>query len=360
MSLVTKLMSKQSISVDTAKYGHDSAATIAMESAAELYDIFRSGFYASEQAELGAVSEGVVLESSEYGAVMEGAIKDGISKISQFLKNLWAKVKAFFAEVRKFIDSIVMSGKDFAKKYEVELKKLTNLKDFEYKMYKYDNSFIDTECPKEIQTIIDSAFNEVENSLDTIIGQVEGQSRESVTGNDQDGAQDTTDYSDKIKDFKKLVEDSYKSSIKGIIGTDDEDEVAKKIFAKFRNGAEGEADKEDVKPDVNEIISILKDAKSTAKIDELIRKSDAQYSKAIKLVDGWANKADKMTGVNVKTGSAIAELLRVYSSSISKMQTFTNSMNTAWKSVISERNNAYKSCLMAAMSYDKKESKKDK
>ena len=138
MSLTQTLMNGGMIgtSINPAKYNHDNGALrIATESVEELHDIFMTTFYATEQAELGAVHEGVALENSSYAAVYEGAVADAFTKVKEFFKKLWDKVKAWLHNVKRFFDSLFMSGKDFVKKYKNDINKATNLKDFELKMF---------------------------------------------------------------------------------------------------------------------------------------------------------------------------------------------------------------------------------
>ena len=89
MSLTQTLMNGGMIgtSINPAKYNHDNGALrIATESVEELHDIFMTTFYATEQAELGAVHEGVALENSSYAAVYEGAVADAFTKVKEFLR----------------------------------------------------------------------------------------------------------------------------------------------------------------------------------------------------------------------------------------------------------------------------------
>ena len=159
MSLTQTLMNGGMIgtSINPAKYNHDNGALrIATESVEELHDIFMTTFYATEQAELGAVHEGVALENSSYAVVYEGAIRDAFTKVKEFFKKLWDKIKAWCHNVKRFFDSLIMSGKDFVKKYKDDIKKATSLKDFTYKMYKYDNERIN-KTPGEVD--VDAKFH---------------------------------------------------------------------------------------------------------------------------------------------------------------------------------------------------------
>ena len=168
MSLVSNLISGSTGNfglIDPKKYGHDTGALrIATESAEALHDIFIESFYNMEQAELAAVHEGVALESSQYEALTEASISSVFAKVKEFFKKLWEKVKAFFHNVKRYIDAMFMSGKEFVKKYSADIKKATNLKDFEYKMYDYANDKINNVTNKEgFYSIIGDIYKSISN-----------------------------------------------------------------------------------------------------------------------------------------------------------------------------------------------------
>lgn len=351
MSLFRKTIGcNPSVAVNESRYGHDTGMVlIAMESAQELYDIFCEGTLAAEEAELDAVSEGVVLEGSQFEVVQENAIKSAFGKVKAFLEKLWAKVKAFFKQVRMHLDKIFMSGKDFVNKYDKEIKEAAkNAKNFEYKMYKYNNQEIDVDVDvaKFAEDAINEATDVVKSAVTSIAGDAADLDKEDTLG----GAVDKSDIAAIKKTLEGVVKDTRKEICNG--ATEDED-ISEALFKLFRNGATSENDKEDQKWDA-EFVNILKNGKTVAKVETIASKIDGGYRKAIKVVDDAEKKASNLTGSGKSAGQQIAEVLREASSSISKIQTFSNQYMSAWKSAVTEREAAYKNCTMALLRHKNK------
>lgn len=116
-------------SVQGSKYSaKDGANRIAMESAMELRDIYESTFYKIDALELTAYTAS--MESADQ-SVQEGigeSIKKTASsawkKIKEWFIKLKNKVMEWFDNVKRHINAMLLSGKDFAKKYEKQIKKL--------------------------------------------------------------------------------------------------------------------------------------------------------------------------------------------------------------------------------------------
>lgn len=341
MSLYNRMLNTNTVTVKEAAYGHEEGSfAIAMESAQELYQIFRESTYEAEQEELKALNEGVVLEGSQYEVVKENAIKKGFNKIVEFLKKLWAKVKAFFANVVKFLDGIFKSGKDFATKYEKDLLALGNKLDgFEYKMYKYNHTQIDAPA-KDMDSLGEILMNEVESEIKNIKGGIDTASN---------GPSEKDDYGSLVKRVKDSSDEAIKGFRKGLLGVTDEEDQSEAIFKTFRNGAINETDKADIKVDIRTIIKILKDSKPD-NFSSSQSKVDGAYKKAINFIETKAKEAEKLDG---KQNSAMGEMLRVMSSSISAQQTILNACINGGKTAFSERATVYKQVCLAAFRYKK-------
>lgn len=335
-------------SINPARYGHDGGAlAIAMESVEELHEIFLEG-YNFEQADLAAAIEGVALEGSQYEAVAEAAIKDTFKKIKDFFVKLWNKVKAFFHEVRKYLDAIFMSGKEFAKKYEKEINKLDNIKDLTVKMFTYDDAALDS-----VDKVADpqAAADDINKDVNDYISKLEAK------GLDNAGDDDIDEMKGIINELKNMEDDDIVSDLTGgkCKSADDYDEY---LFGQFRNGATGQDDKDDrdlSKSDITNFVSVLTNSKAMSKFDSVQSSVDKMFSKAIKDVD---TSEKKMSAIkNSKVASTTAEMLRAYSSTISKTQTMTNKGITAWKVAVKERDAAYKTAIMAAFANNRKNAK---
>lgn len=317
------------------RYNHeDGAALIAMESAADLHDIFVEGFIGMEE-----------LEFQQYRANMEGASEDvmegigdkivsnakaAIAKIKEFIKKLWEKVKGFFHNVRRHLDGIFMNGADFAKKYEGELKKL-KLNGFTYTMYDYD---IDTVSKK----IVTSNKKSIDDALKTW-ADAEKAVSDHVKDNDS-AAED------------KAIVDGYVEGIKNLTGVSDLDDTTKireAVWSSLRKGATGEADKKEISVKIAEVISVLKKYPEQQKFyADLTKDTDRLYSGIIKYLDAYAKEADE------QKAKKKANAARKLSSQMSKCQSIMNLVANETKSAMAERVKTYKSVCMAAFKYKAK------
>ena len=359
MSLVNTLLNggtyENDVTVESAKYSHsDGASRIAMESVAELHEIFMESFYNPEQAELAAATEGVALEGSQYEAVAEAAVSNAVTKIKEFLRNLWAKVKAFFHNVRRYLDAIFMSGADFAKKYAQDIRNANGLKDFEFKMYKYDNAAIDN---------MDGLEGSVDDLMGDIIGEADGmvktlmdladKEKDDVSAMNAKLAETMAEFrkkSDRDAVVKGCVEEMSGGKCK------DPEEFDAYLFKSFRNGAADASEKEEIAvTNIDEYADILvASAKLGGKVDKYSKKMDTAYGKAIKQVDDAEKKLAKHGS---KISGNVTETLRMMSSCISIYQTYSNKCMNAWKAVIKERDTAYKSLIVAGLAHAKKQKK---
>lgn len=354
MSLARTLMNGGSFgtSIDPSKYTHDMGATrIAMESVEELHEIFIESFYNVEQAELAAATEGVELIGSEYEVVAEGAIKDAFGKVKEFLKKLWDKVKAWFHNVRRFFDSLIMSGREFAKRYKKDIATADKtLKDFSYKMYEYD----------------DDALDAIEKDLD-----VEG-SAERIFN-----AFNSASLNFSEEELKKSIDEDNLAKVFGtrfiqgtkapkVTGRDDFDEA---IFASFRNGATGPEDKEEIDiTDLGHYATILENSKAVSSLDTMANKIDKMYKKAIKKADDLEkdNKEyrkslddDKTAGdEDKKIADNEVKIAQHIATGISRLQSLDNTIMNIWKTAYKERDTVYKQLIVAGLSNARKNAKK--
>lgn len=317
------------------RYNHeDGAALIAMESAADLHDIFVEGFIGMEE-----------LEFQQYRANMEGASEDvmegigdkivssaknAIAKVKAFIKKLWEKVKGFFHSVRRYLDGIFMNGADFAKKYEGELKKL-KLNGFTYTMYEYN---IDTYTKKMVTAGKKSTDDILKGWADV----------EKI----MPAAVKNDEVADENKDLVEGIGDSIKATF-GISDLDDTTKVREAAWSKIRNGATSDADKKEISVKINEVITVLKKYPEQQKFfADMAKDMDRMYSGTIKYLDAYAKEADEQ---KAKKKAAAARKL---SSQMSKYQSVTNIVSNEIKSAMAERVKTYKSVCMAAFKYKAK------
>lgn len=356
MSLARTLMNGGYVgnlgSINPARYGHEQGASvIAMESIEELHEIFLES-YNYEQADLAAATEGVALEGSQYEAVAEAAVKGMFAKIKEFFVKMWNKVKAFFHSVKRYIDSLVMSGKDFVKKYGKEIQKLDNIKDLTVKMFEYDDDYINDIPDFNMDSEVADQVSDVQKYIDKA---------ETLT---KDQNLDTKNSGKTISELEAKIAEYRADNVDDTIisdGTDGKcksaDDYSEFLFGLFRNGAKNSDDKEDrdlTKSDIEKFVSALEKSDSKG-VSKYASNADKMYTKAINLVDKAEKKYSNASG---SVASKTAELLRAFSSYVSKAQTYNNQLMNAWKSAMAERDSAYKSAIMAAFSNNNKNNKK--
>ena len=357
MSLVNALLNGGTVGaadVDVTRYGHSSAPRIAMESAAELHEIFMESFYNVEQAELAAATEGVALEGSQYEAVAENAIKNAASKVKEFLQKLWAKVKAFFHNIKRYLDSIFMSGADFVKKYKKEIDKIGKLEDYTVKMYNYNDNDINNVSSVLIDNVVEDILKDINVDVEDAVGQALKSVDKAGGFYNEKTAQAATDAADQEKMKTVAVKEISRGKCS------DPDEYEKWCFSHFRNGAEGPDDKEDI--EVKSVDHYADTLATSGKLGEYVNKAqkdtDKAYGKAIKIIGDCEKALDKVK--DNKAATYLSKEMRAYSSAISTAQGCVNTYFNSWKSVIKERDSVYKQVIMGAFSNAKKTAKKDK
>lgn len=358
MSLARTLMNGGlvGVGVDPARYGHSMGATrIAMESVEELHEIFMESFYETEQIELAAATEGVEVAGSRYEAMLEATNKSVLQRVKDFLKKLWEKVKAFFHNVKRFIASIVMSGKDFATKYKSDIEKINDLKDFEFEMYDYNDEVIDH--VKKISDVGKDA-DDIVSKLKTAVNKIV-QDKDNKKGLETNLRKMQSDSVSKIvDDVREAYNESWENKMRGErIGTGpiDADDYDKKLFGFFRNNATDESDK--VKKsytNVKRLMDTLISTKAEAELTSLQSANDNMYKKATDAVTAFEKTMkDDTNDTTVRNG--ISDICNVMTSVISKTQNAENKKVQAWKQAYKDRDADYKKCIMAAISHYRKQ-----
>lgn len=350
-------------------YDHENGAgLIAMESAEALRDIFEAEFYVPNTCTIAAALEGAsCVEESSQAAIMEASIKGAFAKIRDFFIKLKEKVKDFLHNIKRYLTGIFGNDEKWVKTYEKELGdlKTESLKDYKVKMYNYTimKALSKADIEAKGNALLDTVKSEISQAYAATVGNKEI---------DEDAV------SEKIKA-------GYESALKEMLGTTEEDEVQKKAWSMMRDGAESEKDKEDVpvgKTEISNYISAIKNASKDIKAyDDMITKTEKAYNNAIKFINDCEKKvgnakednngvrtvdrtnvglsgtdASGSSTVNMgsKAASSYTMILRKYSSHMSKLQSAENTINTAAKTALQERNKAYKKALTGAFSYANK------
>ena len=350
-------------------YDHENGAgLIAMESAEALRDIFEAEFYVPNTCTIAAALEGAsCVEESSQAAIMEASVKGAFAKIKQFFIDLKEKVKDFLHNIKRYLTGIFGNDEKWVKTYEKELNALSDadLKGYEVKMYKY--SIIEALSKADIEKLNGELLDTAKKDMaDMFTSAIKGGKN--------------MDESDVDADFK----DKYENALKDMVGDTDPDAIQKNAWSMMRSGADSDKDKETVSVGKSQIAAYVAAIKSGSKdisaYDNMITKVNKAYDKAVKFIDDCEKKVKsapvgdnglqtvnrdaagipKKSGggedikINSATASNYAMLLRKYSAFTSKIQSAHNTVNTAAKSAMQERNSAYKKALVGAFAYAKK------
>ena len=353
----------------THSYDHENGAgLIAMESAEALRDIFESEFYVPNTCTIAAALEGAsCVEESSQAAIMEASVKGAFEKIKQFFINLKEKVKDFLHNIKRYLTGIFGNDEKWVKNYEKELTALSDkdLKDYEVKMYKY--SILEAMSKADIEKFAEGLKAAAQKDISEAYHMTAGNAEV-----------DEADIDDRFKDV-------YEKFLKDVLDDSDADAVQKNAWSKMRSGATSEKDKESVKVGKSQISAYIAAIKSGSKdigaYDTMITKVSKAYDNAIKFINDCEKKVnsakednngvkkmdrasvglsakdntgDSTVSMGSKTASNFAMILRKYSSMMSKMQSVHNTINTAAKSAMQERNSAYKKALTGAFAYARK------
>ena len=270
---------------------------------------------------------GVALEScteglDQYEAVQEATANSILSRVKESLKKLWAKIKGFFKSIRKYFDYLFMNGKDFAKKYQTEIVKAAAKADdsFEFKMYNFDDGKIDRDAGSEVY---DSAATIIHGKSASI-----------------------ADY-----DAATLEKEIYKPYRKALINntSGDAEDFTKDAFSFFRNGAENESDKIEIKAsDIPGFIKTLTDSKTQSALDKMERAMDKSFRDIIKKMESDEKAAAKAESTGaIRTSTKLA-------TAFEKCQSIASTFVRVWHQAVKDRASAYKQACMKVMSHKNK------
>ena len=274
-----------------------------------------------------ADDEDVEKAEKELEKVTEAGIKDIFAKIVEKLQKLWAKIKAWFASIRKFFDGIFMSAEDFVKKYENQLRSLVSagkLKDYKYKMYNYTNTdVVKVDAPEvKVDDFTNGSAEEIKKELA------------------------------ELKENEEKFLDGIRGLCCGETSVSSED-FQKKLFAYYRDGAEDDSDKKEITVDIDKIIAFTKNGK--AKLNELDKRRttlDKIFTKYVGDVNKMASVAEKNTEDNDKK-SAIVQAANYIVTQCGKQQNIFQTSINAWRTAVNEQLNTYKSVCLGAFRYKK-------
>lgn len=271
-----------------------------------------------------------------YAVIMEGAMKDMYERLINMLKKLWAKIKGYFADVVRFFDGLIKSGKDFVKKYEKQLNQL-DLTGFEYKMYNWNNEKLSASTEVAgYPTKVDSVLRRYING---------GGANENIEAN-------AKALVDKKEEILNTVRGAFTG--KGSVESSDYNEA---LFAYFRNGATAKDDREERKVEMGKIISTLKEDKMVAALKKAESNVNKVFSEQIKELTKLRDENNKRVGdvggdsTPGKRHKAIANFQSKKIAIFNESQSIALAFVRAWKDAVVARNREYKAVAVAAFRY---------
>ena len=275
--------------------------------------------------ESGADEEEIKEVEDEEEAVTEASIKEIFARIKEAILKLWAKIKEFFKTALMYFNSLILSGKDFVKKYK---KQIEGCKPFLYERYTYT---VDSHTsPKKVLGNMKWAKEKV--------GKM--------------GAKQLDEFIDQIGDENA---DKCRAFFLKKSGEVSSDEFAKELFKEFRNGKDY---KEEVMTGPAEYIKWLEsESSSTTKvIDEFKSDLDKLFNEKlndIKTAENEQNKSDKE--INQKRAKALSKV----HSALAQYQSVSGQYINAWKNAVKEYDSTAKSICVRAIAEKKKQAKEN-
>lgn len=262
--------------------------------------------------------------------VMEGFLGNMKDKLVNILKKMWAKVKAFFKSALQYFNALWMSGKKFAEKYEDEIKDAAGELDgkLKIKMYKYDDSKL-----PDVKNVYSVTCDIFAAELDDI-----------VVGSD--------DKARKSSEAKKKAIEKVAAKFGGS-GAKTADQMLKNIRKAVHSGKENPESVTITSSDVDEMLKVLTSDDLIDDCENAAKDADDNFKEKI---DGLEQMRDdiKDDKNNSKDDVAIA---KVSVSSFIAAKDVAMKIFSVYKSLVSEREAAYKSALSKVLHYSPK--KKD-
>lgn len=290
--------------------------------------------HAYDMAELEAIKESGNNET--LTPAMEASMKDVWTKIKAFFKKMAERVMGFFKNVMDFVNSIVMSGSEFAKKYEERLNKVS-LSGFTYEMYEYNFESI---FAKGID-VVDAKVASVEKLMKTL-------SDINIT---KDSASANTDLAKIATEIDQNKDSELTKLRKELAGVDSADGYRNALAKKFRNGG---SKKSLTITDLQKYVKFLKTSNGLIKHIEGCKNSmKAKFATMEKDINNAARDAEKADGngqyahIASKKAHLMRQCIQVNSSINSILIGYINE----WSSAVKEATGVYKNLCFKAMQH---------
>lgn len=379
MSLTRALLSStmESSMVDVSKYNVKAMMTSEyLDSACEslikdIYDADKAFMVADVIGECKVLTEGADPE-----VLLEGMISDAMSKLKEGFEKFLAKIKEWFAKVKKFFQVLFMNGKELAKKYGAEIRK-KSVKGFKYKGFEYkisDGDALVESISNDVATEIDKLVGRIEELKDLTPGDLETRLKDrtkTITGYNKDDAyKNTGAWESKARgldnESKKITSHFVTSADSEMSSTDYQDklvsaickgasdisEMGETIEEKYRNGdtEKYEIDEFEANDRSDMLDFLTKFDKAISDMNKAEKQFEKDVNVVIKALDKLGSKKETLD-VNQKDGtkmgtkevsyklaskisSFISSALAVRKTACDKKVSIYKEINSSWTSVL--------------------------
>lgn len=276
-----------------------------------------------------AMDELYALESTGAEIVYEsGRLKSFFTKVKDFFKKLWEKIKGIFVKFFASINSMVLKDKEFVKKYKKALSSV-DTKNFTYKGFEFTNLNAPVKDPQSIREIKTLAQIDADKDINSIKNYTESISDDNYT-----------DIVDKFRG--DLLKDSKIES----------DYFADDLFKYFRNGEDSKVEIDKV--DTNEQMKLIENTSDMKKQGEKALKDIKDpFDKVIKALEEAERKAIKDIPTSDEASAkatAYSATVKILKEAFGAAQLFT----TAKLKAIKDQNAQAKSICVKLLTYKPK------
>lgn len=309
------------------------ACDLAIESCMDDMAVIEA-MHAYDMAELEAIKESG--DQAIVTPAMESSMKEVWAKIKAFFKKMAERIMGFFKSAMDFVNSIVMSGSAFAKKYKERLSKLS-LSGFTYDMYEYNFESIFAKDMKDVDKYQKDTMDAVKEIADVKV-------TENISTVNTELARLATKI-DQEKD--KAMADCRKE----LSGTSSAEEYRSALAKKFRGGG---SKKSLTITDLSKYVKFLESSNGLVKhINNCKNDIKTRFNNMEKDINKAAREAEQDNGDGQfkHIASRKAGLMRQaiqWNSSINNIMTgYVNE----WSSVVKEATGVYKNLCFKAMQH---------
>lgn len=277
-----------------------------------------------------------VKEGADMEILIEGVVKDSFLRIKAVFQKMWAKVKAWFASVKKLFQQLTLKGKEFIKQFKSELNE--KARTAKGKGFKYKGYHLTIEAgEKEAKRIAGILAGYIATNADNVATAAE------QLADAQQGPQPKVEVDEQIE--KMWAE----------LKVDNAAELAELVRVAHHNGEESKEVIEDFEANsVQELMSIVEHSDAKIKeMDKMEKQVSAGFAKIIKALQTAESKAARLEGKadeNASAGAAavtalVTARLRVSKAAIAAYNTVAAANASETRAAIAQAQSTLRSLL---------------